>query len=198
MGQENLLSIVRWMRWHHLPPPPPSHRIRNSSPGGLRSSMLPLCHDFNIDHYEWAGKKHFASLKLEVQSGFWTRDLRLSKQAALTTHQDPRPSNMSPDLMFFLYSESVWIPEIKYCPHILLFKKKENICSNGLMTRDILHIKHNMFLQLVINMLTIYQSTSIIIGVLLYLIHHNAPIGNSLVYQLNYLQLKSALRHLFK
>ena len=35
--------------------------------------------------YEWARKKHFVSLKLEGQSGVWTRDLRLSKQAALTT-----------------------------------------------------------------------------------------------------------------
>ena len=35
--------------------------------------------------YEWAEKKHFVSLKLDCQSRVWTRDLRLSKQAALTT-----------------------------------------------------------------------------------------------------------------
>ena len=38
-----------------------------------------------VNHYEWAGKKHFVSLKLEGQSGVRARDLRLSKQAALTT-----------------------------------------------------------------------------------------------------------------
>ena len=45
-----------------------------------RSRRLPTI----LDIYEWAGKKHFVSLKLEGQSGVRTRDLRLSKQAALT------------------------------------------------------------------------------------------------------------------
>ena len=40
--------------------------------------------------YEWAGKKHFVSLKLEGQSGVRTHDLRLSKQAILTTAPDQR------------------------------------------------------------------------------------------------------------
>ena len=37
------------------------HRIRNSSPGGLRPSMLPLGHGapHNIDFHTWMGKKHF-------------------------------------------------------------------------------------------------------------------------------------------
>ena len=38
-----------------------------------------------------SGKKHFVSLKFESRSGVQTRDLRLSKQAALTTAPAPRP-----------------------------------------------------------------------------------------------------------
>ena len=38
-----------------------------------------------LNLYEWAEKKHFVSLKLRGHSGARTRDLRLSKQAALTT-----------------------------------------------------------------------------------------------------------------
>ena len=38
-----------------------------------------------LNLYDWAEKKTFVSLKLEGQSGVWTRDIRLSKQAALTT-----------------------------------------------------------------------------------------------------------------
>ena len=53
-------------------PLPSRHMIRNSSPTIL-------------NFYEWAGKKHFVSLKLEGQSGVRARDLRLPKQAALTT-----------------------------------------------------------------------------------------------------------------
>ena len=51
------------------------HRIRNSSPGGLRSRTLSLGHEAPtiLNLYEWVEKKHFVSLK--------TRDLRLSKEA---------------------------------------------------------------------------------------------------------------------
>ena len=41
--------------------------------------------------YECAGKKHFVSLKLEGQSEALTRDLPLSKQAALATAPGPPP-----------------------------------------------------------------------------------------------------------
>ena len=41
---------------------PSRHRIWNSSPGGL---MLPTI----LNIYEWAGNKHFVSLKLECQRG---------------------------------------------------------------------------------------------------------------------------------
>ena len=46
-------------------------RIRNSSPGGLRPSTLPLGHGGSpaiLNLYEWAGKKYFVSLKLEGQN----------------------------------------------------------------------------------------------------------------------------------
>ena len=64
---------------------PSRHKIRNSRPGGLRPSTLPLGYGgrylsvteapHNIDLYEWAGKKHFVSLKPEVQIGIRTPDL---------------------------------------------------------------------------------------------------------------------------
>ena len=45
--------------------------------------------------YEWARKKHFGFFKLVGQSGVWTRDLRLSKQAALTVNSTWKPQKMS-------------------------------------------------------------------------------------------------------
>ena len=38
-----------------------------------------------LNHCEWVGKRYFVFLKLAGQSGVRTRDLQLSKQAALTT-----------------------------------------------------------------------------------------------------------------
>ena len=40
---------------------PSRHRTRNSNPGGLRPSMLPVGHEapHNTEFYEWMGKKHF-------------------------------------------------------------------------------------------------------------------------------------------
>ena len=35
------------------------HRIRNSSPGGLRPSTLPLGHVGSPEFYTWMGEKHF-------------------------------------------------------------------------------------------------------------------------------------------
>ena len=52
-----------------------------------RSRRLPTI----LNLYKWAGKKHFVSLKLECQRGVRSRDLRLSKQAALTTTPGPPP-----------------------------------------------------------------------------------------------------------
>ena len=82
--------MVRWMRWQC---PPDTCKIRNSSPDGLRPSTLPLGHGGSPKYWifmiEWAEKKNFVSLKLEGHSGVRTRDLRFSKQAALTTALGP-------------------------------------------------------------------------------------------------------------
>ena len=51
-----------------------------------------------LNIYEWAGKEHFASLKLECQCGVRTCDLRLAKQAALSTTPGPPPQNRIRDI----------------------------------------------------------------------------------------------------
>ena len=53
-----------------------------------RSRKFPII----LNLYEWAGKNHFLCLKLEGQSGVWTRNLRLSKQTASTTAPGPPPT----------------------------------------------------------------------------------------------------------
>ena len=70
---------------------PSRQRIRNSSPGCLRPSTLPLGHvgSPDIESLRVSGENHFVSLKLENQSGVRTRDLQLSKQAVLP--RAPRP-----------------------------------------------------------------------------------------------------------
>ena len=89
LGQENLLSMVRWMRWHC--PPDTGFEFEPSRSEAehatSRSRRLPII----LNLYEWAGKKQFVSLKLEYQSWVRTRDLRLPKQAALTTAPGPPP-----------------------------------------------------------------------------------------------------------
>ena len=65
---------------------PSRHGIRDSSPGGLRSSTLHLGLSTILNLYDIIRmKKHFASLKLDGHSGVRACDLRLSKNAALTT-----------------------------------------------------------------------------------------------------------------
>ena len=44
-----------------------------------------------LNLYEWAGNKHFVSLKIECLSVVRIRDLRLSKHAALTTAPGSQP-----------------------------------------------------------------------------------------------------------
>ena len=44
-----------------------------------------------LDHYEWAGKKYFVSLKFECQGGGQIRDSQFYRQAALTTAPGPPP-----------------------------------------------------------------------------------------------------------
>ena len=74
---------------------PSRHRIRNSSPGGLRPSTLPLDHggSRNIKSLRVSGEETFVSLKLEGQGGVRNRDILLSKQAALTTASGPPVSS---------------------------------------------------------------------------------------------------------
>ena len=62
---------------------PSRHTIRNSGPGSLRPSTLPLGHGDSPQY--WIFTKHFVSLKFGGQSGVRARNLRLPKQAALTT-----------------------------------------------------------------------------------------------------------------
>ena len=73
---------------------PSRHRIRNSSPVGLdaeHATFLSRRLTTILNLYESARKKHFVSLKIESKSGVRIRDLRLSKQAALTTAPGPPP-----------------------------------------------------------------------------------------------------------
>ena len=67
------------------------HRIQNSSPGGLRPSTLPPVTEapHDTESLQVSGKKYFVSIEIEDQSGARTRDLRLSKQTALTTVPGP-------------------------------------------------------------------------------------------------------------
>ena len=77
--------MVICMRWHW----PPDTWLEYSNPCGLRPSSLLLGHGGStatiLKLHELADKKHCVSLKLECQSGVRIRDLRLPRQAALTT-----------------------------------------------------------------------------------------------------------------
>ena len=48
LGQENLLMMVRWMRWHLIRC---RHMIRNSIPSGLRPSTLHLGHESSPQYW---------------------------------------------------------------------------------------------------------------------------------------------------
>ena len=83
--------MVRWIRWDC--PPDTGFEIRiwsESEHATSRSRRFTTI----LNHCEWAWKKHFVSHKLEGQSGFRTRDLWLSEQAALTTAPGPLPFKM--------------------------------------------------------------------------------------------------------
>ena len=76
-----------WMRWH-------CHQTENSKfepwrpeaeHATSRSRRFPTI----LNHYVRAGENHCVSLKLECQGGVRDHDLRLSKQAALTTAPEP-------------------------------------------------------------------------------------------------------------
>ena len=61
------------------------HRIRSSSPGGLRPSSLPLGHGGSPQYWIITSEQGGNIFLTGGQSGVWTPDLQLSKQAALTT-----------------------------------------------------------------------------------------------------------------
>ena len=109
------MHLVPYLKSQIPPPPanyemnkitlPSRHRMRNSSPGGLRSSTLPLSHGgssapHNI--YEWSlrvsGKERFVPLKLECQSPTFPADrsittacpLPLPKLVQLGVHHSQR------------------------------------------------------------------------------------------------------------
>ena len=98
MGQENLLRMERRMRWHC--PPDTWFKIHALVIWGraLYLSVTEVPHNINFILYEWAEEKRFVYLNLKGQSGVRTRDLRLSKQAVLTTAPEPPPWRMTTDI----------------------------------------------------------------------------------------------------
>ena len=90
-------QICEW--WYDKITLPSRYRIRNSSPGGLRPSTLPLSHGGSSaphNTYEWSlrvnGKESFVSLKPECQSGGRTRDLpTFQAHRFITTASAPPP-----------------------------------------------------------------------------------------------------------
>ena len=70
-----------------------------------RSRRLPT---ILMNHYEWAGKKLFVSLKIEGQSGVQTRDLLLSKEATLTTAPAPTSINLANEDAIMIIGNVGW------------------------------------------------------------------------------------------
>ena len=79
---------------------PSRHRIRNSSPGGLRPSTLPLRHGGSSaphNTYEWSlqvsGEETIVSLTPECESRGQIRDLpNFQAERFITTASAPRPN----------------------------------------------------------------------------------------------------------
>ena len=78
LGQENLLRIVRWVRWHC--PPDIGFEIRALEVWGRARYLTITKAPTILNLCERAEKKHFVSLKLEGQSGARTRDLQALHQ----------------------------------------------------------------------------------------------------------------------
>ena len=76
------------VRWHR--PPDTWFEIRALAVWGRARYLSVTEAPHNIESVRLSGKETF-SLKLECQSGDWTRDFRLSKQATLTTAPGPPP-----------------------------------------------------------------------------------------------------------
>ena len=91
-GNSKMCFLI-WMRWHCLQTQDSKFEPCRSEAehATYQSRRLPTI----LNLYEWAGKKHFVSLKLKGQSGVRPRDLRLSKQAVLTFAPGLPPSAQS-------------------------------------------------------------------------------------------------------
>ena len=68
------------------------HRIRNSSPGDLRLSTLPLGHggSHNTDFHTWMGKKHFCFFQ-NAETGNRTPNSGVKGSGAKPLSKGPRP-----------------------------------------------------------------------------------------------------------
>ena len=87
------------------------HRIRNSRPGGLRTSILP---QYWISTSE-RGRNILFLWKIEGQSGVRTRDPRFSKHAGSFTHCTRAPTLSDQQGLFLsenyvnIYTMDIWI-----------------------------------------------------------------------------------------
>ena len=70
-----------------------------------RTRYLSVMEAFHNQYWIFASERgrNIVSLKLKCQSGVWSHNLRLSKQAALTTAQWPRP------LLCLSYAHTYWV-----------------------------------------------------------------------------------------
>ena len=69
---------------------PSRHRTPNSSPGGVRPSTLPRGHESSPRYWIFMSERRRKIVFLLNLNATWTRDLRLSKLAALTIAPGPR------------------------------------------------------------------------------------------------------------
>ena len=90
LDQENLLRMVRWMRWHCTTDT--WFDIRALAVCGRACYLSVTESPHNIETLRVSGEETFRFFETwrECQSGVRTRDHRLSKQAALTTAPGPR------------------------------------------------------------------------------------------------------------
>ena len=103
-----------------------------------RSQRLPTI----LNIYEWAGKKHFVSVKLEFQDGGRGRDRRLSKQAVSTTAPGPRPLSGSGSHSYEQVNTSAWCVYILY----LFIYSTRNLIHTEVAIRSLTCIHHFVLL----------------------------------------------------
>ena len=88
LGQENLLRMVSWMRWHC--PPDREFEIRALVVWGWARYLSVTKAPQNIKYLLVSGKETLCFFEWCL-SGVQTRDLRLSKQSVLNTAPGPPP-----------------------------------------------------------------------------------------------------------